>query len=134
MDTTENTAQDALRDLEAAAISPDLAREILPRVCALAAVLAARVGSATAARPEPDDDVLLTAKQAAEALAMSPDFVYRNWRLLGGRKLGGATRFSRAGLNDYAANTRNNDADTQRDRTDRAGISVHRRIAMAHKG
>jgi hypothetical protein len=70
--------------------------------------------------------VLRTAKQAAEALAMSPDFVYRNWRLLGGRKLGGATRFTRAGLAEYATTTRNNDDDTQRDRTGRAGYSAPR--------
>ncbi len=50
------------------------------------------------------DDELLKVKGAANFLGYSPDWIYRHWKKIGGRKLGlGGLRFSRQELKRWVA-------------------------------
>ncbi len=88
----------------AAALSDEEARQVLVRVSALLAALAARTGTTAGlnGRPEApaEADRLLTAEAAAQWLGVSVKWVYRNHdRLPFTRRLSRkALRFSEAGL------------------------------------
>ena len=52
--------------------------------------------------PTPDPDShLLDVRKTAQRLHMSMDYVYRNWRQMGGKRVGRALRFSPHGLESY---------------------------------
>jgi len=80
--------------LDALAANPALVEELPPEIKAILYRLAARVEASLRAdllglRPErgasaeAPGDILLTIEDAAESLAMSKDFLYRNWKRLG---------------------------------------------------
>jgi hypothetical protein len=49
----------------------------------------------------PDDGALLSVGEAANFLHQSPTYLYRNWREMGGRKLGKNLRFTKADLRKW---------------------------------
>jgi len=50
-----------------------------------------------------DDGALMDVHEAAKFLRQSPTYVYRNWREMGGRKLGKNLRFTKAALRTWVA-------------------------------
>lgn len=87
---------------QASALSPADARALLPHLLSLQTAVLARALTAPSG-PEAGD-TLLTVKQAAERLGVTPDWLYRHAdRLPFTRRLGRQLRFSSWGLAEYLA-------------------------------
>lgn len=127
--TTENPL-DALQ-ASVAGMSRQEACAALPLIASLHAQLMV-IAFSRENEVEHDDDALITVKEAAAFLHLSPSFLYDRWPTIpGATKLGGSVRFSRTGLAQYAAGAREADDDTRRDRPRGALRQVHRQSARS---
>jgi len=80
-------------------LSTDEAREMLFKMCGLIPMLSVRINQTNTPPTTPQEE-LITVKQTAEILNVSPDWVYRNKAsLLCVTKVGGSIRINRGKLN-----------------------------------
>jgi excisionase family DNA binding protein len=76
--------------------------QILTDIASLVLAVATHLGSLPLTNPKPNADHLLTVEQAAQQLAVSKDFLYRNAKSLPfAIRLGRTLRFSAIGIERY---------------------------------
>ena len=102
------TLDDLVREpTQAARLSPEERATLLAQACALIVTLASSNGSTATAPPSPAPEHAVRVAEAATILAMSEDYVYRQWRTLGGyRDADGHVKFAASDLRKHIERAR----------------------------